>query len=356
MDISKKLKDERMRAGALFLASQEFKFKTDDEHLNPTDMTKYQTFEANSMIEEWMLFANVAAAKAIYRVYPRWALLRRHQPPDPSSFSVLNEALQRRLGFTLDTSSSLALNMSLDRAVDPDDPFFNELIRMMTTRCLKQAQYFSSGEAPYEEYLHYGLAMPIYTHFTSPIRRYADVIVHRQLCATLKLSNVSAQHTDSARMNSLAENLNYRHEQAQKAGRDSKNLFTGFYLRNFADGIVPPETGYIIKTSDTHLFVLVPKYGQESKVDRDEVADSESYRVLDRVRVGIQLKQDGDVMRTKLVFSILGPLNTTCGRPEDTTLDNRLVEEILHDGKTEKEKNDAEDAEGQPPAKVPRHE
>uniref|UniRef100_A0A0A9X8B1 Exosome complex exonuclease dis3 n=1 Tax=Lygus hesperus TaxID=30085 RepID=A0A0A9X8B1_LYGHE len=94
----------------------------------------------------------------------------------------------------LDDRSSLTLNRSLDDCVDPHDAYFNKLIRILTTRCLRQAQYFSSGAIPRDEYYHFGLAMPIYTHFTSPIRRYADVVVHRQLAAALGIASVSDTH------------------------------------------------------------------------------------------------------------------------------------------------------------------
>lgn len=304
MKISRHFKEQREKDGALFLASQEFKFKVDNEHVNPTDMMTYQTFEANSMIEEWMLYANAAAAKKIYSVYPQWTLLRRHQHPAEGAFTLLNEALKAKVGVTLDDTNSLSLNMSLDRCVDPADPFFNKLVRILTTRCLKQAQYFSSGEYPYDEFQHFGLAMPIYTHFTSPIRRYADVVVHRQLAAAIGILNVSEDHTDRDKMNGVAETINYRHECAQKAGRDSQNLFTGFYLRNFADGNIPNEDGYVVRVSDTHVFVMVPKYGQEGKIAREQVLRVP--QLLDKVEVRIIMKRRGDALRTSLEFEIVG--------------------------------------------------
>lgn len=304
MRLSKHFKAQREKDGALFLASQEFKFKVDNDHVNPTDMQVYQTFEANSMIEEWMLYANAAAATKVFESYPQWTLLRRHERPAEGAFDTLNEALDGKLHVKLDDTSSLTLNRSLDRCEDPDDPYFNKLIRILTTRCLRQAQYFSSGGIPKDEFYHFGLAMPIYTHFTSPIRRYADVVVHRQLAAAIGIASVSEQHMDAERMESIAENINYRHEQAQRAGRDSQNLFTGFYLRNFENGKIPDEEGYVVRVSDSDVFVLVPKYGQESRIPREQL--SQVPGLLEKVKVGIELKRQGDVMRTKLVFRLIG--------------------------------------------------
>jgi exosome complex exonuclease DIS3/RRP44 len=77
-----------------------------------------------------------------------------------------------RFGCELDTSSSRALALSLDRSHVAGDPYFNKLLRIMATRCMMQAVYFCSGTVAPDEFRHYGLATEIYTHFTSPIRRY----------------------------------------------------------------------------------------------------------------------------------------------------------------------------------------
>ena len=74
-------------------------------------------------------------------------------------------------GFELEVESNKKLAESLNECEIADNPYFNTLLRIMTTRCMMQAVYFSSGMLDREEYQHYGLATPIYTHYTSPIRR-----------------------------------------------------------------------------------------------------------------------------------------------------------------------------------------
>ena len=80
-------------------------------------------------------------------------------------------------GVHLEVDSAKSVAVSLDAANIPDEPYFNTLLRIMATRCMMQAVYFCSGMLPEEEFLHYGLATPIYTHFTSPIRRFVITYV-----------------------------------------------------------------------------------------------------------------------------------------------------------------------------------
>ena len=163
------MKQQRIDAGALVLASSEVKFLMDRETNQVTDVTMYQMREANSVVEEFMLLANISVGKRIVECYPTFALLRRHPVPSADMFEPLIRAASAA-GFVVDVSTSKHLADSLDRCVVPDFPFFNKLIRMMATRCMTQAIYFSSGDLTPKEYYHYGLACPIYTHFTSPIR------------------------------------------------------------------------------------------------------------------------------------------------------------------------------------------
>ena len=100
------------------------------------------------------------------------------------------------------------------------------MLRILTTRCMMQAVYFCSGTVEYPDFMHYGLATPIYTHFTSPIRRYADVMVHRFLAACIGKDTTYPELLDKKIMDQVCQNINYRHRMAQHAGRASVALHT----------------------------------------------------------------------------------------------------------------------------------
>ncbi|XP_042494927.1 exosome complex exonuclease RRP44 homolog A [Macadamia integrifolia] len=258
--LAKIMRLRRIERGAITLASAEVKFQIDTETHDPLDIGMYQIREANQMVEEFMLAANVSVAEKILKHFPQCSLLRRHPSPTKEMLEPLLRTAAA-IGLILDVSSSKALADSLDRAVG-DDPYFNKLIRILATRCMTQAVYFCSGDLSPPEFHHYGLAAPLYTHFTSPIRRYADVIVHRLLAAALGISKLPPIFQDRHQLTSIADNLNYRHRNAQMASRASVELHTLIYFRKR-----PTDTeARIVKIRSNGFIVFVPKYGIEGPV------------------------------------------------------------------------------------------
>ncbi|ORX72311.1 RNB-domain-containing protein [Linderina pennispora] len=267
--LAKKLRKRRTDAGALTLSSPEVRFRLENDSQDPVDVEMKALKETNALVEEFMLLANISVAQKIYESFPDSALLRRHPQPPPQNFDNLQHAL-KPLGIELETGSSLALAQSLDRAVLPSDPYFNNLLRILTTRCMMQAQYFCSGTCTPEEFRHYGLATGIYTHFTSPIRRYADVMVHRLLHAAIDRQVVfGPELTDKVKMSEQSDVLNHRHRMAQQASRSSVELYTNLFFK----GKTVEEPGYVTQILQNGFGVLIPSYGIEGVVytsDKDK--------------------------------------------------------------------------------------
>ena len=125
--------------------------------------------------------------------------MRRHPRPKEKEIKELSDKLAK-MGFDFSVDSSKRFAESLDKAERAKDPLFNKLVRIMATRCMNQAIYFTLGECDLFEACHYGLAVKLYTHFTSPIRRYADVLVHRLLAAVIDIHSLSNDMTDKFKM------------------------------------------------------------------------------------------------------------------------------------------------------------
>lgn len=354
--LARKFRKKRIDAGALTLASPEVKFVLDSESLNPTDVQAYALLEANALVEEFMLLANVTVAKKILRHYPTLSVLRRHPSPNRSMFQSLISKARCR-GFEIDIEDSKRLADSLDAAQVENEPYFNKLLRILSTRCMSPAQYFCSGEYRPMDWHHYGLAAPVYTHFTSPIRRYADVCVHRLLAAAINVAPLPVHLSSKSHLHDLCENMNRRHRSAQLAGRASVQLHTLIY---FSGDTAKEEDAFVLdvdtaEKSEVAFRVIVPRYGIEGRVtvpvgvddpklqrfpDQHKISyangeHTASIQVFDKVRVSIWVKTSEDHQR-ELMIDLVAP-QFDAGRTKRevvaTSDDHAPKKKIKHSGK-----------------------
>ena len=318
LKLSQKLRQKRLDAGALNLSSPEVRIEADSETSDSlADVKTKAHLATNSLVEEFMLLANITVARKIQDVFPQTALLRRHATPPASNFADLSEQLKKMRGFELDVSSSRALADSLDECVDPRHPFFNTLIRILATRCMTSAEYFCSGSHAEPEYRHYGLASEIYTHFTSPIRRYADLLVHRQLAYAIGFDGEGSEIVDDglrnkAKLEGVCRNLNFRHRNAQMAGRASIEYYVGQALRQRAEKMPNAKIevdGYVMRVFENGVSVFVPQFGVEGVVRlddfelrKDQGGKRESEFDLEKYRLRVFEKEQSDDGMTVELF------------------------------------------------------
>lgn len=186
-EISKKLRDIRFKGGALCFETAKLVFLF-DECGTPSDSFLNGRKESCSLVEEFMLLANRSVAEVISSSFPDCALLRRHPEPNLRKLKEF-EAFCSKHGFELDTSSSGQLHLSLSKIREKlkNDPVLLDILMSYASRPMQSAAYFCTGDLKGREndWAHYALSFPLYTHFTSPLRRYPDIIVHRTLSAIL---------------------------------------------------------------------------------------------------------------------------------------------------------------------------
>lgn len=316
--LAKILKRRRIENGALTLSSLEVRFHIDSETHDPIDLQTKELMETNSMVEEFMLLANISVAQKIYDEFSECALLRKHPAPPPSNYDILLKAAKSK-NVEIHTDSAKALADSLDVARVDNFPYFNTLLRILATRCMMQAVYFCSGMD--SDFHHYGLASPIYTHFTSPIRRYSDIIVHRLLAVAIGADSTYPDLMDKHKQSALCNNLNYRHKMAQYAQRASVAFHTQLFFKT--RGILNEE-GFVLFVRKNAIIVLIPKFGLEGTVffeSKDKtgptlVYDDEgptltvlqhTFHIFDKVKVTISLDAS-NIQHQKIRMALLDPV------------------------------------------------
>uniref|UniRef100_A0A3Q1ECR6 DIS3-like exonuclease 1 n=1 Tax=Acanthochromis polyacanthus TaxID=80966 RepID=A0A3Q1ECR6_9TELE len=266
--IARHLRAQRDRGGALELEGVEVRAQLDEDR-NITALVPRQPLEVHETVAECMIYANHWVARKIQETFPSQALLRRHPPPRQELFRQLVETAKAQ-GFTVDTRTNKALADSLDRAVDLQDPLVNRLLRMMATQAMSQAMYFSTGAQPQDQYYHYGLALDRYTHFTSPIRRYADIIVHRLLTAAIAMDTGAEPKAPGSNkeVEETAHHINSKNRAAQRAQNLSMALFQCLYFKE-KDPQTDPRcvaNAVIYAIRDNGVLVFIPEYGVKGPV------------------------------------------------------------------------------------------
>ncbi|KKM64341.1 hypothetical protein LCGC14_1502360 [marine sediment metagenome] len=250
------LRDARGRRQPLDLDLPERKIVLgDDGRVDSIEMK--ERLDAHRMIEEFMVLANVAAAEELgKRKTP--LLFRVHEEPSPEKLEALREVAQAS-GMVLAKGQVLQtrhLNTLLSQAEGTE---FDELINMSTLRSMTQAYYFP------ENFGHFGLALRAYAHFTSPIRRYSDLIVHRALVTAhgwSKKDGLSQQDIET--LEATAKHISDTERRSMLAERDTTDRYLAAYLADRVGSEMPGRIsgiqrfGIFVKLDETGADGLVP--------------------------------------------------------------------------------------------------
>lgn len=211
--------------------------------------------DAHRMIEEFMVMANVCAAETLISKR-RPLLFRVHEEPDPDKLEALRETAQAS-GLVLAKGQVLKtahLNRLLEQASGTDQA---ELINLSTLRSMTQAYYTPDNLG------HFGLALRCYAHFTSPIRRYADLVVHRALVTAHGWGDDGLSPAEEEVLEKTAQHISDTERRSMSAERDT----TDRYLASFLSERVGSEmTGRISGVARFGLFVKLDDSGADGLV------------------------------------------------------------------------------------------
>ena len=293
------LRKNRLDKGAVSFERDEVKFDL-DEHGKPLAIHLKPSKEANFLIEEFMLLANRTVATHVAKELKKPFVFRVHDVPNAEKMERI-ENLARNLNFPRAASLAKMLNKAQDR---PE----KELLEQLAIRAMAKAVYSTNNIG------HYGLAFPCYTHFTSPIRRYPDVMVHRLLKYYLNKDGVapdvdrlevSCKHcSNREQLAASAERASVRYKQVEfmqdYEGKQFSAIISGVtewglyveVVENQCEGLIPVRN---LKPEDYYMFE------EENFCMRGRVHDR-VFRLGDRLQVRLDR---ADLSRKQLDFSLI---------------------------------------------------
>lgn len=253
--LAQKLHAQRMKEGGIRFETPEVKFRL-DEAFRPVELFVKERKEAHKLIEEFMLLANRQVALFLSQQRGLPTIYRVHDVPKPEKLKALQLFLEG-FGYELDIRNARTLTRSLNALVDEIEGRPEaHIIQSVAIRTMPKALYTTHNIG------HYGLGFPYYTHFTSPIRRYPDLLVHRILGAVL--AGEPTPYPEQQRLEEMCRQASQREkiaEQAERASVRYKQLeylarLEGAELEGIIVGIEP--WGLYVELTDSHAEGLIP--------------------------------------------------------------------------------------------------
>jgi ribonuclease R len=283
----------RDRRGPLDLDLPERKIILDDKGM-VADIRIPERLEAMRLIEEMMIAANVAAAETLEK-HKSALLYRVHDTPSREKLDALREFL-----------GSLEMSFAKTEAVRPAD-FNRVLARARETSKIQQVSEMvlrSQAQAEYahENYGHFGLNLDRYAHFTSPIRRYADLIVHRALVAALDFGKDGLSDAEIGRLPSIAQHISFTERRAMLAERETSDRLLAQFL---ATKIGAEFMGRVSGVTRSGLFVRLLETGADGFIPASTLGQ-DYYRYVEAMQAMVgdrtgEVFRIGDTVKVRLL-------------------------------------------------------
>ena len=307
--LAKKIKKERLAHGAIDFDSEEVRFKL-DENKKPVELYVKQRFDAHMLIEEFMLLANKFVANFMVHKNenkPIPFVYRIHDLPDESKledFMLFAKEMGIKMDFSSPTKIAKSLNYLADQARQKEELRF---LLPMAIRTMAKAEY-----SP-ENIGHYGLGFENYTHFTSPIRRYSDLMVHRILFANLH----KEKRFDLGKIDLECLHISSQERKAMEAERESTKYFQTVYMQEFIGKVFDAR---ITGMNDRNFYVEILESKCECSIALNAFEDGiivEKSRMIARSSLTEKTYKIGSRVKVKI----------TSAYPEDREVCGQLVEE-----------------------------
>lgn len=245
----------RLKRGTLELDLPERKVMIDQKG-RVAGIEPRMRLDSHRLIEEFMILANVAAAQAL-EAKGMGTLYRVHEPPSLMKMEALRMFL-KPMGYSVPQAKVMEPRMFARILDDSKESPLSQMISMVVLRSQSQARYAPENQG------HFGLALQRYAHFTSPIRRYADLVVHRGLINAYGLGEGGITSKELGMLDEMGEHISATERRSALAERDAVDRYTAIYLAErtgaFFEGRVTGVTrfGLFVELSETGADGLIP--------------------------------------------------------------------------------------------------
>jgi ribonuclease R len=218
--------------------------------------------DSHRLIEEFMILTNVAAARAL-EDKGMACMYRVHEPPSPAKLEALRDFL-KPLGFSIPQAKQMEPKLFRKVLEEAEANPLSELISTVILRSQSQARYDP------ENLGHFGLALERYAHFTSPIRRYADLIVHRGLIAAYGLGEGGLTSGEIAEMKDIAEQISNTERRSATAERSAVDRYTALYLAEHQGAVFEGKVSGVTRFG---LFISLDETGADGLIPMNLLGD-----------------------------------------------------------------------------------
>lgn len=288
-NIAKHYRKERLKNGAIDFESDELRFKLDADS-QPLELVVKERKESHMLIEEFMLLANKYVATFISlknKAIPIPFVYRIHDLPDPDKLEDFM-LFAREMGVNLDFSTPKKISKSLNTLaaeIRKNDDL--KILQPLAIRSMAKAEYSTDNIG------HYGLAFNNYTHFTSPIRRYADLLVHRILFQNLN----KEKRVNAGMLETQCRYISSQERKAMDAERESVKYFQVLYMKKYigkefvARITGMNERGFFVEIIETRCegMISFDQMEQDIAVNKGRLLATSNYSD-EKWRIGDKLK------------------------------------------------------------------
>lgn len=210
---------------------------------------------------------NSTIAARIHASLGNEAFLRRHTLPTLQKM----EAFVRKaanLGLKIDTTSSATVQKSI---LSVEDPLKRQCIETFLFKCMPRAKYYIAGKQDADSYAHYYMNLPLYTHFTAPLRRFADLVVHRQVKAVIN-NQQSEFPADLEALKAIADYCNFKKDCAANAQEQAIHLLLSQTINELSEQAGQLLVmGTVVQVYESSFDVFIPEFGIEKRVHGDQL-------------------------------------------------------------------------------------